>query len=86
MLIFLKRLIESSLIVPVSVLFSATPPLHCSRGFITPSQMVELGSIIENPSLGRTDDEQITIADLTGVAIQDLQIAVAAYTTLLASQ
>ncbi|HEY4831714.1 MAG TPA: deaminase [Waddliaceae bacterium] len=55
-------------------------------GLITSNQMVELGSIIENPSLGRTSEEQITVADLTGVAIQDLQIAVAAYTALLASQ
>jgi len=35
----------------------------------------ELGTVIENPALGRTDDRQITVADLTGVAIQDLQIA-----------
>jgi ornithine cyclodeaminase len=55
-------------------------------GLIASNQMVELGSIIANPSLGRTDNEQITIADLTGVAIQDLQIAVATYTTLLTSQ
>lgn len=35
----------------------------------------ELGAVIENPALGRTDDRQITVADLTGVAIQDIQIA-----------
>ncbi len=35
----------------------------------------ELGTVIENPTLGRTDDQQITVADLTGVAIQDIQIA-----------
>lgn len=37
--------------------------------------IVELGDVIKNPTLGRTSDEQITIADLTGVAIQDIQIA-----------
>jgi len=37
--------------------------------------VVELGSLILNPSLGRTSDEQITVCDLTGIAIQDLQIA-----------
>lgn len=47
-------------------------------GLIVSNQMIELGSIIENPSSGRTNEEQITVADLTGVAIQDLQIAVAA--------
>jgi ornithine cyclodeaminase len=57
------------------------------QGFIDASrQMLELGSIIENPSLGRTDDDQITIVDLTGIAIQDLQISVSANTALLASQ
>jgi ornithine cyclodeaminase/alanine dehydrogenase-like protein (mu-crystallin family) len=55
-------------------------------GLIVSNQMIELGSIIENPSSGRTNDEQITVADLTGVAIQDLQIAITAYTALLASQ
>ncbi len=35
----------------------------------------ELGAVIENPASGRTDDHQITVADLTGVAIQDIQIA-----------
>ncbi len=35
----------------------------------------ELGAVIENPTLGRTNDDQITVADLTGVAIQDIQIA-----------
>jgi ornithine cyclodeaminase len=47
------------------------------EGLIALNHMIELGSIIENPSLGRTNNDQITIADLTGVAIQDLQIAVA---------
>ncbi len=35
----------------------------------------ELGAVIENPTSGRADDHQITVADLTGVAIQDIQIA-----------
>jgi ornithine cyclodeaminase len=34
-----------------------------------------LGNVISNPKLGRTDDKQITIADQTGVAVQDIQIA-----------
>lgn len=41
---------------------------------INASQIVELGKIIENKHLRRTNDQQITIADLTGVAIQDIQI------------
>jgi ornithine cyclodeaminase len=35
----------------------------------------ELGTVIEDPTLGRVDDQQITVADSTGVAIQDIQIA-----------
>jgi ornithine cyclodeaminase len=37
--------------------------------------LVELGNIIEDTSLGRADDAQITIADLTGVAVQDIEVA-----------
>jgi ornithine cyclodeaminase len=37
--------------------------------------ILELGNVIKNPELGRTSEEQITVADLTGVAIQDIQIA-----------
>jgi ornithine cyclodeaminase len=41
---------------------------------IDPSKIIELGEVIENKNLGRKNDQQITIADLTGVAIQDIQI------------
>jgi ornithine cyclodeaminase len=37
--------------------------------------IVELGEVIRNPALGRTTDDQITVVDLTGVAVQDIQIA-----------
>ncbi len=39
------------------------------------SAIRELGAVIENPTSGRVDDHQITVADLTGVAIQDIQVA-----------
>ncbi|KTD51335.1 hypothetical protein [Legionella quateirensis] len=42
---------------------------------ITPNQLIELGTIISNDNSGRTNEEQITVADLTGLAVQDLQIA-----------
>jgi len=41
---------------------------------IDPSTIIELGEVIENKNLRRKNDQQITIADLTGVAIQDIQI------------
>ena len=46
-----------------------------NKGLIGMEKLVELGQVITNPLLGRTDDQQITVCDLTGIAIQDLQIA-----------
>lgn len=44
-------------------------------GIIREDSIRELGNVIKNPKLGRINDDQITVADLTGVAIQDIQIA-----------
>lgn len=44
-------------------------------GTIQSKKLIELGEVVMNKKLGRTSETQITIADLTGVAIQDLQIA-----------
>jgi ornithine cyclodeaminase len=52
------------------------------NNMIEANSILELGSVIKNPQSGRTSDEQITIADLTGVAIQDIQIAKMVYQTL----
>ena len=37
--------------------------------------VVELGEIINGDKEGRTSERQITVADLTGVAVQDIQIS-----------
>ena len=37
--------------------------------------ILELGKVINNPEIGRSSEDQITVADLTGVAIQDIRIA-----------
>jgi len=42
---------------------------------IDEEDILELGDVIKNPGLGRSSEDQITVADLTGVAIQDIQIA-----------
>jgi len=42
---------------------------------IEKGSILELGNVIKNPDIGRTSADQITVADLTGVAIQDIQIA-----------
>lgn len=53
-----------------------------SAGAIEETQVVELGQVIVSPALHRTSDEQITVADLTGVAVQDIQIAKAVFRAL----
>ena len=55
----------------------------CLReGTVSEGELVELGSIISGKSPGRTSGDQITVADLTGVAVQDIQIATAVYEAL----
>lgn len=44
---------------------------------IADSEIVELGAVISRSAPGRSNDQEITVADLTGVAVQDIQIAVA---------
>ena len=47
------------------------------------NNIVELGNVLSEDQLGRANDRQITIADLTGVAVQDVQIATAVYNKYL---
>ncbi len=44
-------------------------------GHIAAKSILELGHVIKDRGIGRTNQGQITVADLTGVAIQDIQIA-----------
>lgn len=53
-----------------------------AAGKIDESRVVELGNIISGRASGRTSDSQITVADLTGVAVQDIKIASAVYRAL----
>ena len=46
-----------------------------NSGMISEDDIIELGNVINDISLGRKNDDQITIADQTGVAVQDIQIA-----------
>ena len=50
-----------------------------TSGLIDEKDIIELGTILDEKALGRTTDDQITIADLTGVAVQDIQIAKAVF-------
>jgi ornithine cyclodeaminase len=50
--------------------------VHALRaGAVVESKFVELGEVIAQPGLGRTSEQQITLADLTGLAMQDIEIA-----------
>ncbi len=51
-------------------------------GTIDKDRIQELGSIISSQTSARTAPEQISIADLTGVAVQDIQIAKAVFAQL----
>jgi ornithine cyclodeaminase len=53
---------------------------HALRaGLIDAEQLRELGQVISGTAPGRSSDHQITVADLTGVAVQDIQIAKAVF-------
>ncbi|WP_120632717.1 ornithine cyclodeaminase family protein [Ruegeria sp. EL01] len=44
-------------------------------GVLHKGKAVELGNVISGQSSGRENEDQITVADLTGVAVQDIAIA-----------
>ena len=48
-------------------------------GRIAQEDILELGDVIAGHVDGRTSEEQITVADLTGVAVQDIKIAEAVF-------
>ncbi len=52
------------------------------KGTPLTNKIIELGKVINNKSRARKNDTEITIADLTGVAVQDLQIAKFVYERL----
>ncbi|MNL81507.1 ornithine cyclodeaminase [compost metagenome] len=44
------------------------------QGLLASIPLVELGTVLAQGKKVRSDPEQITLADLTGLAIQDVQI------------
>jgi ornithine cyclodeaminase len=46
-----------------------------AAGAVDSAHVRELGDVLANAALGRTNDDQITVCDLTGVAVQDIVIA-----------
>ena len=48
--------------------------MKATKRLITKEKMVELGNVIKNKELQRASDDELTVVDLTGVAVQDIQI------------
>lgn len=60
---------------------------HAVReGTIDLASVVELGTIVGGRAPGRQSDDQITITDLTGVAVQDVAIATAVLASVIARE
>lgn len=55
-----------------------------AAGAIGRDRLIELGRVVADPGLGRASDAETTVADLTGVAVQDIQIAKAVLAALSA--
>jgi ornithine cyclodeaminase len=55
-------------------------------GVLDKEKVVELGNVIAGKDRGRSSEEQITVADLTGVAVQDIQISKAVFHALTRSE
>ena len=51
-------------------------------GHITKDRLTEMGNVISGKAAGRTTENQVTVADLTGVAVQDIAIAAAVLSAL----
>ncbi|MEM9821660.1 MAG: ornithine cyclodeaminase family protein [Bacteroidota bacterium] len=90
-----KQELESDLLAKADIVLVDSLPQSKSRGevfqavskqSIAAEQVIELGKAIQDPTLQRTSDQQITIADLTGVAVQDIMIAKAVYQAYQNSQ
>jgi len=51
-------------------------------GKLDRNKILSLGSIFKDPQLGRKTEKDITLVDLTGVAIQDIEIAKAVWSSV----
>jgi ornithine cyclodeaminase/alanine dehydrogenase len=49
-----------------------------AAGVLRGTAVRQLGEVLAGAAAGRTDDDEITLFDSTGLAIQDLAIALAA--------
>jgi len=83
-----KQELESTILQQADLVIADSLPQSKSRGeifraaqngVISESDVVELGTAIQNRNFQRKNEEQISVVDLTGVAVQDIMIAVEVY-------
>ena len=88
-----KRELDSALLAKADIVIADSKQQCLERGeiahalrerAIAPEAIVELGSIVAGYASGRQSDDQITIVDLTGVAVQDAAVATAVFEKILA--
>jgi ornithine cyclodeaminase len=86
-----KQEVDASILAAADLVVADSIPQCLERGEIHQAlkvgairrdDIVELGRIIAGDTPGRNSEEQVTIADLTGVAVQDIQISKAVYEAL----
>ncbi len=83
-----KQELDSDILTKAAIVIADSLPQSKSRGeiyravakgAIPEDKVIELGTAIQNSNLQRTNEDQITIVDLTGVAVQDIMITSAVY-------
>lgn len=83
-----KQELDSHILAQADVVVADSIPQCLQRGeiyqaikagLLTEERLIELGQLIGGTANGRLDDTQITVADLTGVAVQDIGIATAVF-------
>ncbi len=86
-----KQEVEASVLGAADLVVADSIPQCLVRGEISKAlaanaieqnSVVELGTIIAGQHPGRTSGSQLTVADLTGVAVQDIQISKAVFEAL----
>jgi len=90
-----KQELESAILKKADLVIADSIPQSKNRGeifratednCIAPDKIIELGASIQDISLQRKNDNQISVVDLTGVAVQDIMIASSVYRAYLKNQ
>jgi len=79
-----KQELESEVVVSADALFADLASQSLDHGefaipaanhLIDTNRIVEIGDVLANPGCGKSSDDHVTVADLTGIAAQDIAIA-----------